>query len=102
MTKIILSILMILSLTVAIRSSSHAQTHPVFIQLSQAKGALYKPDSGPAPRIGIVVMHRESNYMNNIACREFSRRGFMVLCMNSRFENNEALVDWELIPLDVA
>ena len=26
----------------------------------------------------------------------------MVLCMNSRFENNEALVDWELIPLDVA
>lgn len=47
-------------------------------------------------------MHREANYMNNIACREFSRRGFVVLCMNSRFENNEALVDWELIPLDVA
>ena len=22
--------------------------------------------------------------------------------MNSRFENNEALVEWELIPLDVA
>ena len=25
----------------------------------------------------------------------------MVLCMNSRFDNNEALVDWELIALDV-
>src|SRR5215475_9107296 len=100
--KIILSIPMILSLTVTVGSSSLAQTNPVFIQLGQAKGALYKPDSGPPPRIGIVVMHRESNYMNNIACREFSRRGFMVLCMNSRFENNEALVDWELIPLDVA
>ena len=26
----------------------------------------------------------------------------MVLCMNSRFDNNEALVDWELIALDVS
>jgi hypothetical protein len=101
-TKILLSMLMMLSLTVAVGSSSLAQTDPVFIQLGQAKGALYKPDSGPPPHVGIIVMHRESNYMNNIACREFSRRGFMVLCMNSRFENNEALVDWELIPLDVA
>ena len=25
----------------------------------------------------------------------------MVLCMNSRFDNNEALVNWELIALDV-
>jgi hypothetical protein len=102
-TKIVLSMLVMLSLAVvATGSRSLAQTNPVFIQLGQAKGALYKPDSGPPPHVGIVVMHRESNYMNNIACREFSRRGFMVLCMNSRFENNEALVDWELIPLDVA
>src|ERR1044071_3010931 len=79
-----------------------AQTNPIFLQLGQAKGALYKPDSGPAPHVGIVVMHREANYMNNIACTEFSKRGFMVLCMNSRFENNESIVNWELIPLDVA
>jgi hypothetical protein len=52
--------------TVAFRlSSAFAQTNPVFMQLGQAKGALYKPDSGPAPGIGIVVMHREANYMNN-------------------------------------
>ncbi len=102
-TKILLAILTILSLTVAVGvSCSFAQTNPIFLQLGQAKGALYKPDSGPPPHVGIVVMHRESNYMNNIACREFSRRGFLVLCTNSRFENNEALVDWELIPLDVA
>jgi hypothetical protein len=81
---------------------SFAQSNPTFVPLGQAKGALYRPDAEPAPHVGIIVMHRESNYMNNIACREFSRRGFMVLCMNSRFENNEALVDWELIPLDVA
>ena len=101
--KILLLVLTILSLQVAVDiSRSFGQTNPTFVQLGQAKGALYKPDSGPPPHLGIVVMHREANYMNNIACREFSRRGFMVLCMNSRFENNEALVDWELIPLDVA
>jgi hypothetical protein len=101
--KILLSTVLTLSLTVILGvSRSSAQSNPVFIQLGNAKGALYKPDSGPPPHVGIVVMHREANYMNNIACREFSRRGFMVLCMNSRFENNEALVDWELIPLDVA
>lgn len=80
----------------------HAQSNPTFVQLGRAKGALYKPDSGPEPRTGIVVMHRESNYMNHAACGEFARRGFMVLCMNSRFENSEAAVRWESIPLDVA
>ncbi len=101
--RMILSIVVVLSLTVAFDiSRSFAQTNPIFLQLGQAKGALYKPDSGPAPHVGIIVMHREANYMNNIACTEFSKRGFMVLCMNSRFENNEAIVAWELIPLDVA
>jgi hypothetical protein len=97
-----LSAVLMMSTLVASVSNSFAQSNPTFVQLGQAKGALYKPDAGPAPHVGIVVMHREANYMNNIACREFSRRGFMVLCMNSRFENNEALVEWELIPLDVA
>ena len=102
-TKILLLLQIILCSTVGFGlSSSFAQTNPIFVPLGQAKGAVYKPDSGPTLPVGIIVMHRESNYMNNIACREFSRRGFVVLCMNSRFENNEALVDWELIPLDVA
>ena len=96
------SAVMLSLILVTVVSSSFAQTNPVFVQLGQAKGAVYKPDSGPQLQIGILVMHREANYMNNIACREFSSRGFVVLCMNSRFENNEALVDWELIPLDVA
>src|SRR5438034_9404876 len=47
-------------------------------------------------------MHREANYMNQVACGEFAKRGFLVLCMNSRFENSESSVKWELIPLDVA
>ena len=46
-------------------------------------------------------MHRTSNYLAHRACTELSRRGFMMLCMNTRFENNEALVDFEKLPLDV-
>ena len=66
-----------------------------------SKAALYKPDSGPAPHVGILVMHRTSNYLAHRACTELSRRGFLMLCMNTRYENNEALVDFEKLPLDV-
>ncbi len=80
-----------------------AQSKPLFVPLENSViGALYLPDSGPAPRVGIVVMHRESDYTSHIACTEFSKRGFAVLCMNSRFVNNESSVSWEQIPLDVA
>jgi hypothetical protein len=100
--KVVFAAAALILASIITHSRASAQTNPIFLQLGQAKGALYKPDSGPAPHVGIVVMHREANYMNNIACTEFSKRGFMVLCMNSRFENNESIVNWELIPLDVA
>jgi len=90
-------------LTLFVPSVVSAQTNPVYVPFQDGvAGALYKPDSGAAPHIGIVVMHREGNFMRHIACTEFSRRGFLVLCMNSPFVNNESSVDWELIPLDVA
>ena len=91
----------IMILTSAAAPSSWAQSEPTFIQLGRAKGALYKPAAGAEPRVGIIVMHREANYLNNVACGEFALRGFLVLCMNSRFENSEASVRWESIPLDV-
>ncbi len=79
-----------------------AQSKPEFIPFpSPSKGALYRPDSGPAPHIGILVMHRTGNYLAHRACSELSRRGFLMLCMNTRYENNEALVDFEKLPLDV-
>ena len=34
-------------------------------------------------------------------CRELATRGFLVLCMNPRSDNNEALVRWEDNALDV-
>jgi hypothetical protein len=87
-------------------SAVSAQSNPRYIQFagvpSAVKGALYAPDSPqPAPHVGILVMHRASNFMNALACPELSKRGFLVLCMNPRSDNNEAAVRWETIPLDV-
>jgi pimeloyl-ACP methyl ester carboxylesterase len=79
-----------------------AQSRPEFVAFpGVSKAALYKPDAGPAPHVGILVMHRTANYLGHRACTELSKRGFMMLCMNTRFENNEALVDFEKLPLDV-
>ena len=74
-TKALLSMIIIAFAVANGISPCIAQSKPVFVQLGQAKGAVYKPDSGPVSKIGLLVMHREANYMNNIACREFSRRG---------------------------
>jgi hypothetical protein len=67
-----------------------AQSKPEFIAFpGTSKAALYRPDAGPAPHVGILVMHRTANFLAHRACTELSRRGFMMLCMNTRFENNE-------------
>src|SRR2546422_9014227 len=74
-----------------------AQSNPVYIQFtpSAVKGALYKPDSGPAPHVAILLIHRTANFLSHIGARELSRRGFLVLAMNPRSDNNEALVKWD-------
>jgi hypothetical protein len=46
-------------------------------------------------------MHRTGNTLSGLPNTELSKRGFMVLGMNSRFDNNEASVRWEEIALDV-
>ncbi|MFN7923234.1 MAG: hypothetical protein U0Q16_24245 [Bryobacteraceae bacterium] len=80
-----------------------AQDHPEFIQFSPSttKGALYRPNSGPAPRVAVLLTHRTANFLSHIATRELSRRGFLVLAMNPRFENNESAVNWDEIALDI-
>src|SRR5215510_5524521 len=78
-----------------------AQSHPEFIALGRVTAALYKPDRGPAPHVAFVIGHRTANYLNHIGCRELSSRGFLVLCLNTRFQNNESQVRWEETPLDV-
>ena len=82
-------------------NESAAQSHPEFIPLGRLSGALYKPDKGPAPHVAFVIGHRTANYLNHIGCRELSSRGFLALCFNTRFQNNETQVRWEETPLDV-
>ena len=81
--------------------SSFAQSNPIFVPLGSAKGALYRPDVGPAPHVAVLLTHRTANYMSHQACGELSKRGFLVLCMNTRFEGNEELVRWEQMASDV-
>jgi len=83
---------------------AHAQSNPTYIQFSPTpvKGALYKPDPPQPPaRVGILVVHRTGNVMGSLACTELSKRGYMVLCLNPRSDNNEAAVKWDQIALDV-
>lgn len=79
-----------------------AQSDPVYVPFGgTTKGALYRPDDGSSPAVGILVMHRTGNFLSHIATRELSRRGYLVLAMNPRFENSEAEVMWEEIAHDV-
>jgi pimeloyl-ACP methyl ester carboxylesterase len=83
--------------------SAQAQSNPRYIQFqpSATKGALYVPDSGPAPHTAFLTIHRTSNFMNMIGTGELAKRGFMVLGMNPRSDNNEASVNFEEISLDI-
>ena len=80
-----------------------AQSHPRYIPFTpgSVKGALYTPDSGPAPHVAVLVIHRTSNFLTHPATTELSKRGFMVLAMNPRSDNNESAVDFEANALDI-
>ena len=82
---------------------SFAQSNPRYIQFKplSVKGALYKPDYGPTPHVAILVIHRTANFMSHPATTELSKRGFLVLGMNPRSDNNETIVDFESNALDI-
>src|SRR5260370_19882243 len=102
-TKTLSLMILVLGAMLALGASqAFAQTRPEYIPLGGGvKGALYRPDSNPSPNVAVIIIHRTANYLQHAGCTQLSQRGLMVLCMNSRFDNNEALVDWELIALDV-
>jgi hypothetical protein len=93
------------SVLVSAASVFAAAPAPVYVQFSgAAKGALYRPDPAkyPSPHVGVIVMHRNSNYLSHISTRELPARGFVVLGMNPRCDNNEAAcAPWENNALDV-
>lgn len=79
---------------------------PEYVQFrpSATKGALYRPDAAQfaEPHVGVLVMHRNSNFLSHISTRELPARGFVVLAMNPRCDNNEArCAPWENNALDV-
>jgi hypothetical protein len=90
----------------AITSSAFAAPPPpLYVQFpNNAKGAFYKPDLAafPAAHVGVIVMHRNSNYLSHISTKELPLRGYYVLGMNPRCDNNEAAcAPWENNALDV-
>ena len=97
------SIVLMTAALLAIGAPLFAQSHPEYIQFSPSpvKGALYKPDAGPAPHVAIVIIHRTANVLGSSAARELARRGFMVLGVNPRSDNNEAVVNFEVNALDI-
>src|SRR5580765_2166955 len=87
----------------ALAAPLFAQSNPIYVQFTPGavKAALYKPDSGPAPHVAVLLIHRTSNFLAHPATRELSKRGFMVLAINPRSDNNEAAVSFESNALDI-
>src|SRR5438552_14458985 len=92
-----------LAIAVLMSASLAAQSNPSYIRLSPGatKGALYKPDSGPAPHVAVLIIHRTGNFLTHIGTTELAKRGFLVLGMNPRSDNNEAAVNFEDNALDI-
>jgi hypothetical protein len=86
-------------------SQALAQPTPMMKQFSQfpggAQGLYWVPSTGLISHIAFLAIHRTGDYLAHVSTQELPRRGFSVLGMNSRFKNNEADVEWELIALDV-
>lgn len=105
-TKISASLLIGLGYLGLCTGAIAAPPPPAYIQFSPSatKGALYRPDPAafPNPRVGIVIMHRNSNFLSHLGTKELASRGFVVLAMNPRCDNNEArCAPWENNALDV-
>jgi pimeloyl-ACP methyl ester carboxylesterase len=96
------SVLLALAL-LAPAARSQAQVQPLYVQFDPytVKGALYRPDTSRERDVAVLLIHRVNNYLNHIAGWELAHRGFLVLAMNSRFDNNEASVIWEVLAQDV-
>lgn len=79
---------------------------PEYVQFKPGatKGVLYRPDPAvfPKPHVGLVLMHRNSNFLSHIATTELASRGIVVMAMNPRCDNNESMcAPWENNALDV-
>jgi len=96
-----------LSFLLCLASHSAAELPPPeYLQFEPlaVMGALYRPNPEvyPKPHVAIVNMHRTENRLAHISMREMANRGFVILGMNPRCQNNEAkCAPWENNALDV-
>ncbi|CAN7662965.1 MULTISPECIES: hypothetical protein [Rhizobium/Agrobacterium group] len=73
---------------------------PEYVSFGAASGIFHMPADGKAT-VAFLAIHRTANYLTHPTCAEMPKRGFAALCMNTRFNNNEMVVDWDRIALDV-
>ena len=92
----------LISIMLAAQASAQTPMMKQFVPFpAGAQGLYWVPSSGPISHIAFLVIHRTGDDLSHVSTQEMTRRGFSILGMNSRFINNEAAVNWELIALDV-
>ena len=84
-------------------ATAAAQSRALYVPFTpgSVKGVLYAPDAGRAPHVAVLLIHRTANFLTHLATRELAARGFLVLAMNPRSDNNEAAVSFEDNALDI-
>jgi hypothetical protein len=85
----------------AASDASLAQSNPAYVRLGPVNAARFVPDSGPAPHIAILSAHRTGNTIGSSTCNELAARGFMAICFETRYRNDDIGVQWEKLPHDV-
>ena len=87
--------------TLGAQSSASAQSNPTYVRLGPVNAARFVPDEGPAPHIAFVSAHRTANTIGSSTCTELAQRGFMAICFETRFRNDDIGIQWEELPHDV-
>lgn len=87
--------------SVAAVDTSFAQSDPAYVRLGPVNAARYVPDNGPAPHIAFISAHRTANTIGSSTCTELAERGFMAICYETRFRNDDVGIQWEMLPYDV-
>lgn len=99
--KVIAALLFLSVLVVSCAAGSpSAWAEERYLEFGPARGLFRTPDAD-ATDVAFLVIHRTADFTTHIACRELPKRGFSALCMNTRYINNELLVDWDRVTLDV-